>query len=108
LSAEIAVGKSVGPGRRLMNLLDGNFGAAHRFASEAANFAGFVGYHTVAVGVNSVVAANLGAFAGTLGKTNLTDNDLAGFDLLTTVHFNAKALTDAIAGIFGGTACFYV
>lgn len=40
-------------------------------------------------GMNSKVAACKRALAGALGEAGLTDNDLAGFDFLTTKKLHA-------------------
>ena len=89
-------------------LYNSDFGAADGFAGEAADFAGFKRYYAVAVGVDGKVAAELGAFAGALGHADLTDNNLAGGDFLAAEQLNTEALALAVAGIFGGTACFNV
>ena len=89
-------------------LLDGYLSAAHCFAGKAANPASLVGYDAVAIGMNGVVAASGSTFTGTLGLADLAHDNLAVANLLAAKQLNAKALTDAVAGIFAGTACFYV
>lgn len=89
-------------------LLDSNFSAADGVTGEAADFAGFVGYDTFAVGVDGEVAAELGAFAGALGQADLADDNVADAGFLATRHLDAEPLADAVFGVFGGTACFDV
>jgi hypothetical protein len=89
-------------------LFYGNFDATNGFARKPTYLACFKRYDAIAVSVYGVVAAGFGTFAGALGHTDLADNYLAGADFLATVYLNAKALANAVAGIFGGTACFNV
>lgn len=77
-------------------------------AGEAADFAGFVGYDAVLSCVDGEVAAELGAFAGTLGQANLAHDNLASGDFLAAKELNTEALAAAVACVFGGTACFDV
>lgn len=93
---------------KLLFFFDSNFGAANRFAGEAANAACFVGNNAVVFSVNRVVAAQFGTFAGALAEANLANDYLAGLNLLATIQLNTEALTLAVAGIFGGTASFDV
>lgn len=58
--------------------------------------------------MHGVVAADLGAFAGALGQADLPYDNLADLNLLAAINLNTEALALAVAGIFGGTACFYV
>jgi len=91
-----------------IGLFDSNFGAADSLAGKAAYAAGFVGNHTVAVGVHGKVTADAGAFARALGHAHLADDNLAGLNLLAAIYLNAKPLAGAVFDIFGGTACFNV
>jgi hypothetical protein len=58
--------------------------------------------------MNCEVAAQHCAFAGSLGLTNLTDDDLAILDFLATKQLNPQALAGTVVDVFGGTASFYV
>jgi hypothetical protein len=89
-------------------LLDSNFCTAHCLASKAADLACLIGYNTIAFSMNSEVTAGVGACAGTLGLADLTNDNLANTDFLTTEELNAEALALTVAGIFASTACFYV
>lgn len=99
---------SVNRGKVPRLLFDRYFGAADALAGEALEIAGNVGDDTVAGGVDGVVTAQKGAFAGALGKADLADDDFAGTDLLAAGALDAKPLADAVASILGGTACFDV
>lgn len=70
-------------------LLDSNFSPADGLAAEGADFAAGHLDDTVAGGVDGVVAAQEGAVAGTLGKADLADDNLTGFDSLAAVNLNA-------------------
>ncbi len=81
-------------------LFDRDFGANGSFASKAADFALLVGDDAVAVSVDGVVAAELGANASALGKTNLANNYLAGGNFFATKELNTKALPGTVMIIF--------
>ena len=66
-------------------LLDDDFGAADGFAGKTANFASFIRYYAVVLGVNCVVAAHSGAFASAFGHANLADDNLPSLN-----RFSAK------------------
>ncbi len=89
-------------------LFDGYFGTADGFAGETADFADCESNDTIACSVYGKVTAYLGAFASTLGKTYLADDDLASADFFTTKKLNAQALARTVFYILGGTACFNV
>jgi hypothetical protein len=89
-------------------LFDSNFDASNSFAGKTANFAGRVLYDAIALGVNSEVTASASALTGTLGHTNLTNDNLAILDLLATVYLNTKSLAGTVVDIFGGTTRFNV
>jgi len=89
-------------------LFDGYFGTTNGFAGKTANLAGFVGDHTIALGVKGVVAAYGCALAGTLGQANLANDNLTGLNFLTAKDLNTEALSWTVASILGGTAGFYV
>jgi len=86
--------------------LDGDFGTGHAAAAKGADFALLVLNHAVAGGVNSKVSAHFGAVTGALGHAGLTDDNLAGFDLLAAIQLHPEALARAIVDVFGGTAGF--
>lgn len=69
-------------GIRPDKLFDSNFGAFDRFAAEEtyAAFAEF--YDAVFSSMNRKVAGNKSACTCTFGQAGLTDNNLAGSDLL--------------------------
>jgi len=94
--------------RRIPGLFDCNFSTGDAFASKEANAASRELHDAITSGVDSVVAAEAGAFASALSQTDLTNDNLAGFDSLATKQLNTKALTLAVAGIFGGTAGFHM
>jgi hypothetical protein len=89
-------------------LFNGYFGATNGFTGKTANLAGLIGYDTITLGVQRVVAAYSRTFTGTLAQTNLANDNLAGLNLLATINLNTEALAWAVASIFGGTACFDV
>jgi len=72
------------PSRKFFRLFDGDFGALDGLAGEKFDAALAVFHDAVFGGVNGVIAAHAGAFAGTLGQTDLADNYLAGFNFFTT------------------------
>lgn len=65
-------------------LFDGYFGAADGFAGEEADFASSELHYAIFGCMDSVVAADKCAFAGTLRKTSLAYNDLARANLFAT------------------------
>jgi hypothetical protein len=68
----------------LEDLLDCNFSSGDGAAGEEADAAGGELDDTIVGSVDGVVAAELGAFAGALGGTDLADDNLASFDGLAT------------------------
>jgi hypothetical protein len=58
-------------------LYDSNFGAADAATSEITKFAARKSHSTIAISVDRKVAAQFRTDAGTLGETNLTNDDLA-------------------------------
>lgn len=77
-------------------------------AGEAANAPGLEGNNTVLGGMNGVIIAQCSTFAGSLRQTDLTNDNLAGLDLLAGIQLHAKALARTIMDVFGGTAGFYM
>lgn len=82
-------------------LFDGDFCAPDRLAGEALHFALLEGDDTVLCRVNGEVAAHEGAIAGDLGAADLTDDDLAGIDLLAAKTLDAEALTGGVMYVLG-------
>ena len=89
-----------------LDLFYSNFDAWDRSAREGFNLAGFVGYDSVAHGVDGEVAAELGAGACTLGHANLTHDNLSGLYRLATKKLNAKSLAGTVVVVLTGTTCF--
>jgi hypothetical protein len=56
--------------------------------------------------VNGEITAHFSTDAGTLGLANLTDDNLAGFDLFATIELHPEALARTVMNVFGGTAGF--
>ena len=62
-------------------------------AAEAGHLSFAEIYLAVACGEDSEVAADTGAVTGDLGQSALTNDDAAGVDSLTAVHFDTESLT---------------
>lgn len=65
-------------------LFDGDFGAGDGSTGERPIAALLELYGAVPHGVDRIVAAEHSAYARALAHTDLADDDLAGFDFLTT------------------------
>jgi hypothetical protein len=91
-----------------MELFDSDFGATDAFAAKESDSA-FAEFDYAIFGcMNREIAADKCADARTLGGAGLADDNLAGFDLLATGHFEAESLALAIAVIFASSTCFDV
>jgi hypothetical protein len=89
-------------------LLDGNFSTLNCLTGEEFDAADAEFHDTIAGGVNRKVTGQAGADAGALRQADLTDDDLADFDLLAAEQLNTEPLAGAIVDVFGGTASFHM
>lgn len=89
-------------------LADFDAGAREGLAGEVLLLGFDKGDFAVFGGVDSEVAASIGAFAGDFGATGLADEYFACFDFLATEALDAKALTRVVVDVFACSACFDV
>jgi len=89
-------------------LLYGNFDAADGLAGKTADLTGLVSNNAITVSVDGVVTAYRCTLTSALRCTNLANDNLTSLYGCATKDLNTKALTLAVAGIFGGTTGFNV
>ena len=80
--------------------------AGERLAGEVSFLRFDESHDTIFRGVNREVPGHISTWAGDLGATGLTNNDLAIFNFLATKTLDAEALASVIMDILGGTASF--